>query len=279
MQVLRLNCKDRPGIVAGVANLLADHECNIEESSQFNDPFSGQFFMRVVFSSLNAGSLPGFIAAFPDLAKKMEMQWEVCDLVKPVKTLIMVSKADHCLYDLLYRQRTHTLPIEITGIVSNHTDLKQLAEDAGLKFHHLPVTPETKAGQEQKLRELIESTDSELILLARYMQILSTELSRDYMGRVINIHHSFLPGFKGAKPYTQAYERGVKMIGATAHYASEDLDEGPIIAQRVERVDHTFTPEKMQQLGRHTESDVLARAVKSYCERRIFLHGKRTIIL
>jgi formyltetrahydrofolate deformylase len=279
MQVLRLNCKDRPGIVAGVANLLADHECNIEESSQFNDPFSGQFFMRVVFSPLGSESLAGFISAFPALAAKMEMQWEVCDLSQPVRTLIMVSKADHCLYDLLYRQRTHTLPIEITGIVSNHTDLKQLAEDAGLKFHHLPVTAETKSEQENKLRALIDSTDSELVLLARYMQIISTGMARDYMGRIINIHHSFLPGFKGAKPYTQAYERGVKMIGATAHYASEDLDEGPIIAQRVERVDHTFTPEKMQQLGRHTESDVLARAVKSYCERRIFLHGKRTIIL
>lgn len=279
MQVLRLNCKDRPGIVAGVANLLADHECNIEESSQFNDPFSGQFFMRVVFSALGAESLEGFMAAFPALAAKMEMRWEVCDLSQPVRTLIMVSKADHCLYDLLYRQRTHTLPIEITGIVSNHTDLKALAEDAGLKFHHLPVTTETKPEQEKKLRALIDSTNSELVLLARYMQIISTGMARDYMGRIINIHHSFLPGFKGAKPYTQAYERGVKMIGATAHYASEDLDEGPIIAQRVERVDHTFTPEKMQQLGRHTESDVLARAVKSYCERRIFLHGKRTIIL
>jgi formyltetrahydrofolate deformylase len=157
--------------------------------------------------------------------------------------------------------------------------LQKLAVDAGLIFHHLPVTPATKPEQEKKLRELIEKTDSELILLARYMQIISTDMARDYIGRIINIHHSFLPGFKGAKPYTQAYERGVKMIGATAHFASEDLDEGPIIAQRVERVDHTFTPEKMQQLGRHTESDVLARAVKAYCERRIFLHGKRTIIL
>ncbi len=279
MQVLRLNCKDRPGIVAGVANLLADHGCNIEESSQFNDPFSGQFFMRVVFSALGEKSVSGFMAAFPALAGKMEMHWEVCDLTQPVRTLIMVSKADHCLYDLLYRQRTHSLPIEITGIVSNHNDLKGLAEDAGLTFHHLPVTPDTKHDQEKKLIALIESTNSELVLLARYMQIISTEMSRAYMGRIINIHHSFLPGFKGAKPYHQAYERGVKMIGATAHFASEDLDEGPIIVQGVERIDHTYTPDKMQQLGRDTESNVLARAVKLYAERRVFLHGQRTIIL
>lgn len=279
MHVLRLNCKDRPGIVAAVATTLAAHDCNIEESSQFNDPFSGQFFMRVVFSVLSPESLGNFMDALPAVSVKLDMSWELCDLDVPVRTLIMVSKADHCLVDLLYRQRTHTLPLEMTAIVSNHLDLEYLANDHKVPFHYLPITPETRQQQEQALRHLIEDTDTELVLLARYMQVLSSDLSRDYIGRIINIHHSFLPGFKGAKPYHQAYERGVKMIGATAHYASEDLDEGPIIAQRVERVDHTYTPAKMQQLGRDTESDVLARAVKLYCERRIFLHGQRTIIL
>ncbi len=277
MHVLRLSCKDRPGIVAAVATQLANHDCNIEESSQFNDPFSGHFFMRVVFTPLQPSSLDGFLSAFPQVGDKLNMVWEVCDLSVPVKTMILVSKADHCLVDLLYRQRTGTLPLDVTAIVSNHETLRSCAGD--IPFHHLPVTPESKEAQEQVLRDLIEDTDTELVLLARYMQVLSSKLAQDYLGRIINIHHSFLPGFKGAKPYHQAYERGVKMIGATAHFASEDLDEGPIIAQRVERVDHTYTPEKMQQLGRDTESDVLARAVKLYCERRIFLHGQRTIIL
>lgn len=279
MYVLRLNCTDKPGIVAAVATLLANHNCNIEESSQFNDPFSGQFFMRVVFKPLQEGSLNLFLAALPPVASKLALRWEVCNLAEPVRTLVLVSKADHCLVDLLYRQRTHTLPIEITGIVSNHETLRYLADDNGIPFHYLPVTAVTKPDQENQMRSLIKTTSTELVLLARYMQVLSTEMSKDFAGRIINIHHSFLPGFKGAKPYHQAYERGVKMIGATAHFASEDLDEGPIIAQRVERVDHTYTPEKMQALGRDTESDVLARAVKLYCERRIFLHGQRTIIL
>lgn len=279
MYALRLNCIDKPGIVAAVATLLANHDCNIEESSQFNDPLSGHFFMRVVFRPLHGQEVGIVMQAFADIAGKFSMDWEICDLTKPVRTLILVSKADHCLVDLFYRQRTSTLPIDVAAVASNHPDLKHLADGHGVPFHHLPITPETKTAQESKLRSLIDATGAELILLARYMQILSNDMSRDYAGRIINIHHSFLPGFKGAKPYHQAYERGVKMIGATAHFASEDLDEGPIIAQRVERVDHTYTPEKMQQLGRHTESDVLARAVKLYCERRIFLHGKRTIIL
>lgn len=279
MHVLRLNCTDQPGIVAAVATLLSNNNCNIEESSQFNDPFSGQFFMRVVFTPLQDGCLEGFMNELPGIAARLKMRWEVCNLDEPVRTMIMVSKADHCLHDLLYRKRTHTMPIEITGIVSNHEDLRDLSEDHGLTYHYLPITPDTKAAQESQVRALITSTGTELVLLARYMQILSTDFSRDHAGRVINIHHSFLPGFKGAKPYHQAYERGVKKIGATAHFASEDLDEGPIIAQGVESVDHTYTPEKMQQLGRDTESRILAKAVKLYCERRIFLHGHRTIIL
>lgn len=276
MHVLRLNCSDKPGIVAAVAMLLAGNDCNIEESAQFNDHLSGHFFMRVVFKPLQAESLVGFLRDFPDAAARFGMHWEVKDLTQKVRTMILVSKADHCLVDLLYRQRTGTLPLDITAIVSNQADLKDIS---ALPFYHLPVTAQTKVAQEAQLRDLIGKTDTELVLLARYMQVLSSEFAKDFMGRVINIHHSFLPGFKGAKPYHQAYERGVKMIGATAHYASEDLDEGPIIAQRVEHVDHSFTPDKMMQLGRDTESDVLARAVKAYCERRIFLHGQRTIIL
>ncbi len=278
MHVLRLHCVDQPGIVAAVATTLSNNQCNIEESSQFFDPFSGRFFMRVVFRAMADGCLSGFTARFPEIAARFDMQWEICDLSRPVKTLILVSKADHCLHDLLYRWRTKALPIEITGIASNHPDLKPLADDAGIPYHHLPVGND-KVQQEKRLENLIETTGSELILLARYMQILSQQLCSKYDGRIINIHHSFLPGFKGARPYHQAYERGVKIIGATAHFATEDLDEGPIISQGVEDVDHTQLPEKMQQIGRDIESRVMAKAVRLFTERRIFLHGKRTVIL
>lgn len=278
MHVLRLHCVDQPGIVAAVATTLSNNQCNIEESSQFFDPFSGRFFMRVVFRPLESGCLSGFTDRFPDIAGRFDMNWEVCDLSKPVRTLILVSKADHCLHDLLYRWRTHALPIDITAIASNHPDLKPLADDNGIPYHHLSME-DGKAQQEKQLETLIETTGSELILLARYMQVLSQQICSKYDGRIINIHHSFLPGFKGARPYHQAYERGVKIIGATAHFATEDLDEGPIIAQGVENVDHTQLPDKLQQIGRDIESRVLARAVRLYTERRIFLHGNRTVIL
>lgn len=278
MHVLRLHCVDQPGIVAAVATTLSNNQCNIEESSQFFDPFSGRFFMRVVFRELGGGCQSAFAARFPEIAARFGMDWEICDLTRPVKTLILVSRADHCLHDLLYRWRTKALPIDIRGIVSNHPDLKPLADDAGIPYHHLPIGKD-KAQQEMQLAGLIESTHSELILLARYMQVLSQQLCSKYDGRIINIHHSFLPGFKGAKPYHQAYERGVKIIGATAHFATQDLDEGPIISQGVEDVDHTQLPEKTQQIGRDIESRVLAKAVRLFTERRIFLHGKRTVIL
>ena len=278
MHVLRLHCVDQPGIVAAVATTLSNNQCNIEESSQFFDPFSGRFFMRVVFRPIVEGCLSGFADRFPEIAARFDMRGEICDLSAPVKTMILVSKADHCLHDLLYRWRTKSLPIDITAIVSNHKDLQPLAEDGGIPFHHLPIGDD-KAGQESQLESLIETTGSELILLARYMQVLSQQLCNKYDGRIVNIHHSFLPGFKGARPYHQAYERGVKIIGATAHFASSDLDEGPIIAQGVEDVDHSQLPEKMQQIGRDIESRVLAKAVQLYTERRIFLHGKRTVIL
>lgn len=279
MNVLRLQCEDKPGIVAAVAATLSNSQCNIEESSQFFDHFSGQFFMRVVFEPLQPGSLDSFTAAFGDIADRFGMIWQVCDMEKPVRTLILVSKTDHCLHHLLYLWRTKTLNIDIVGIASNHMDLRTLADTHGIPYHHLPVTPDTKPDQEKLLQQLIEATGAELVLLARYMQILSHEMCSKNQGKIINIHHSFLPGFKGAKPYHQAHERGVKIIGATAHFATEDLDEGPIIAQGIEPVDHSFTPAKMQQIGRDIESRILARATTLFTERRIFLHGHRTVIL
>ncbi len=279
MYVLRLHCTDQPGIVAAVATSLRDCDCNIEESSQFHDALSGQFFMRVVFSPIKDDSEKSFETHFKKIANEFGINWEIHDLSAPVKTLLLVSKADHCLNDLLYRWRTKHLNIEITGIVSNHDTHRALVEQRGLTFHHLPVNPDNKAQKEQALADLIEEQNAELIILARYMQILSGDLCEQYAGRIINIHHSFLPGFKGAKPYTQAYERGVKIIGATAHFATGDLDEGPIIEQETVRITHSDTPDKLQLIGQDTESKVLARAIGLYAQRRIFLHGPRTIIL
>ena len=278
MHVLRLHCIDKPGIVAAVAATLSNNQCNIEESSQFYDPYSGRFFMRVVFRALERGCVEGFIKDFPANAAAFSMDWTVCDLAKKVPTLILVSKADHCLHDLLYRTRTTALNIDIKAVASNHPDLGRLARHDDIRFHYLPME-QGKEAQEKKLDSLIGETGAELIILARYMQVLSQQLCSKYKGRIINIHHSFLPGFKGAKPYHQAYERGVKIIGATAHFATSDLDEGPIIAQDVETIDHACLPEKMQQMGRDTETLVLARAVRLFTERRIFLHGNRTVIL
>ena len=277
--VLRLHCKDKPGIVAAVATALRDHHCNIEESAQFHDPFSGQFFMRVVFSSVKDGAHQNFESAFKPIADDCAINWQIHDLSQPVKTLLLVSKADHCLNDLLYRWRTKYLNMDITSVVSNHDTHRKLVEDRGLEYHHLPMSNETKVSQEAALSKLIEDQDAELIVLARYMQILSSEMCEKYDGRIINIHHSFLPGFKGAKPYHQAYERGVKIIGATAHFATPDLDEGPIIEQETVRITHAHTPKKLAAIGRDTESKVLARAIQLYSERRIFLHAQRTIVL
>ncbi|MFK7839993.1 MAG: formyltetrahydrofolate deformylase [Bdellovibrionales bacterium] len=279
MNVLRLHCDDKPGVVAAVATCLANNECNIEESAQFNDPLSGQFFMRVVFKPLQHNCLTSFENRFQEIATQFAMKWEICDLTKPLKTLIMVSKEDHCLNDLLYRQKSKSLPIETTAIISNHESCRDIAQHHNIPFHYCPISKDTKPKQEARVKDIIKETGSELIALARYMQILSTDFSKTYEGRIINIHHSFLPGFKGAKPYHQAYERGVKIIGATAHFASEDLDEGPIIEQEIMRITHAFTPKKMQAVGRDIESRVLARAINMYAERRIFLHDGRTVIL
>lgn len=279
MFVLTLHCQDSPGIVAAVATTLSEAGCNIEESAQFHDPFSGHFFMRVVFSVKEDTARNTFAEAFQSIAARFDMRWAINPQDEKVKTLVLVSKADHCLNDLLYRWRTDHLAIDICGVVSNHDKNRALAQERGLPFHHLPVTLDTKAQQEQELRKIIANTGVELIVLARYMQVLSDEFCRDFVGRVINIHHSFLPGFKGGRPYHQAYERGVKIIGATAHFATTDLDEGPIIEQETARVDHSFTPQKMQRLGRDIEAQVLARALDLYTQRRVFVHGNRTVVL
>lgn len=279
MHILRLHCEDKPGIVAAVAGALAAAGCNIEESAQFFDHLSGQFFMRVVYDPKSTDSAAAFGRTFKDVQGTYGMNASITDAEAPLKTLILVSKDDHCLNDLLYRWRTKHLNIEIAGVASNHDTCRALTESHGPSFHHLPLTPDTKARQEGQIRALIEKTGAELVVLARYMQIMSEDFCSTYAGRVINIHHSFLPGFKGAKPYHQAYERGVKIIGATAHFATSDLDEGPIIEQDTMRVTHAHTPEKMQVIGRDTEARVLARAIELYAERRIFLHGHRTVIL
>ncbi len=280
MYVLQLSCVDKPGIVAAVATALRDSRCNIEESSQFNEPFSGQFFMRVVFSPLSENAEKTFEKAIKEtVSKTFDMKWAIKALDEPVPTILMVSKDDHCLNDILYRWRTNHLSIDIKAIISNHNSCKTLADERNIPFHHLPITKDTKETQEAAIAQIIEKTETELVVLARYMQILSAAFCRTYTGRIINIHHSFLPGFKGAKPYHQAYERGVKIVGATAHFATPDLDEGPIIEQETVRIDHTYGPEKLQRLGRNTEARVLSRAIELYTEQRIFLHENRTVIL
>ena len=281
--ILRVDCPDRSGIVAAVANCLHESGCNIEHASQFNDTLSGRFFMRVVFEPVSADTaeehIQGFLDAFADVGTRFDMRWSSHPVSEKVPTVILFSRHDHCLHDLLYRWTTDHLAIDVRGLVSNHEDGRAYAERYGLPYYYLPVSAENKYDQEQSLRKAIAESGGELVVLARYMQILSDDFCRDYAGRVINIHHSFLPGFKGARPYEQAYRRGVKLIGATAHFATKDLDEGPIIEQKTVRVDHSVLPKKMQQIGRDTEAQVLARAIEYYTERRVFVHNGRTIIL
>ncbi len=279
MFILRLQCIDTPGIVAAVSTALRDTGCNIEESAQYFEHSSGQFFMRILFSEVAPDAAAKFTDAFTPAARQFGMDWRVCAADEPVKTMILASKEDHCLADLLYRWKSRSLNITPVAIVSNHEVAGPLAAQHALPFHYLPITPDTKPAQEKQLRDLAQQTGAELIVLARYMQVLSDQFCADFAGRTINIHHSFLPGFKGAKPYHQAYERGVKLIGATAHYVTADLDEGPIITQDVQHVTHRDTPDMMRQLGRDTECRALSRAVLLYAERRVFLHGNRTIIL
>ena len=274
--VLTLSCPDRPGIVHAVAGLLAEHGGNITESQQFGDPLSGLFFMRVQVTS--SASRAELTAALDEVAGVFEMKWHLDVAGRPVRTLVMGSTAAHCLNDLAFRQRSENLPIDIVAVVSNHTALRPLAEFYDIAFHHVPVTAAAKADAEARLLALVDELDVELVVLARYMQILSDDLCRALEGRVINIHHSFLPSFKGARPYAQAHDRGVKLIGATAHYVTGDLDEGPIIEQDVERVDHTKSVEDLVALGQDVERRALARAVRWHAEHRVLMDGRRTIV-
>jgi formyltetrahydrofolate deformylase len=276
--ILTISCPDKTGIVAAVSGFLAGQALFITESSHFGDPLTGRFFMRTVFDASSVRSLDGLRTEFAAVAARFAMEWRIDDAARRDRVLIMVSRFDHCLNDLLYRYRTGALTVDIPAIVSNHPDLAPLAEWHRVPFHHLPVTPATKAAQEAKLLRLIDDLDIDLVVLARYMQVLSPELCRSLRGRCINIHHSFLPSFKGAKPYHQAHARGVKLIGATAHYVTTDLDEGPIIEQAVERVDHTRTPEDLVAIGRDIESLVLAHAVRWHVERRVLLNGSKTVV-
>jgi formyltetrahydrofolate deformylase len=278
--VLAASCASRIGTTARVTGFLAERHLYIVEMKQFDDTLSERFFVRVTFCAVKGESfdLARLRDEFAYVAAVEEMEWAIHDSALQPRALIMVSTLDHCLEDLLYRQRIGELRMDISAIVSNHTDLQSIAEHRGVAFHYLPVTPATKPEQERRLLELITATDTELVILARYMQIFSDELSSRLRGRAINIHHSFLPGFKGAKPYHQAHARGVKVIGATAHFVSADLDEGPIIEQIVEHVDHGFTPQMLTAAGRDSERRALATAVQLFIERRVFLNGDRTVV-
>jgi formyltetrahydrofolate deformylase len=276
--ILTLSCPDRPGIVARVSTLLFEHGANILDAQQFDDGETGRFFMRVVFTPGPGGAeavRPGLEVLAADLA----MDWTLRDPKARRRVMILASQTDHCLADLIWRWRQGELPMDISAVVSNHpeasfphTDLK------GIAFHHLPVSPETKADQDARLSELIDATGTDLVILARYMQILSEDMAGRLAGRCINIHHSFLPGFKGARPYHQAHARGVKVIGATAHFVTPDLDEGPIIEQDVERISHRDQPKDLVRKGRDIERRVLARAVRWVLEDRVLLNGRKTVV-
>jgi len=278
--VLTATCASRMGTTAAVTTFLASRRFYIVEMQQFDDTISQRFFVRVTFCGVQGEpvNLAQLRQDFVAIATAEDMEWQIHDCRERARVLIMVSNYDHCLEDLLYRHRIGELAMDVTAIVSNHVTLQPTAAHNRIPFFHLPVTAQTKPHQEQRLLELIESTRTDLVVLARYMQILSEDMCQKLRGRAINIHHSFLPGFKGAKPYHQAYDRGVKVIGATAHYVTSDLDEGPIIEQIVEHVDHGYTPEKLIAAGRDSERRALSRAVRLATEHRVFLNGSRTVI-
>lgn len=276
---LTISCDDTIGIVAAVAGCLKDQECFILESAHFGDVLTGRFFMRTVFTpKSDTYSRKDFKKGFDPIEEEFGMEVSLFDEDILPRVLIMVSKFDHCLNDLLYRYRTGDLKMTIPAIVSNHMDLSDLAKWHKIPFIHIPVTKETKEDAEEKLLQVVKDTQSDLVVLARYMQILSDNLSKAMNGRCINIHHSFLPSFKGAKPYHRAFERGVKLIGATAHYVTADLDEGPIIEQRVERVDHSQSAEDFIAVGRDVEALTLSRAIKAHIEHRVFSNGSKTVV-
>lgn len=276
--IFTARCQDKAGIVAAVTSHLHENGFFIEEASQFGDRKSGDFFMRLQLHNESDNAEENLINSFRTIADTFEMEWQIQNKANHPKVLLMVSKFEHCLSDLLYRYRTGELKAEITGIVSNHETLRHLAERANLPFHHIPVTKATKPEAEKKLQSVIDQTGTELVVLARYMQVLSSEMCAKYPAQIINIHHSFLPSFKGAKPYHRAHTRGVKLIGATAHYVTPDLDEGPIIEQSVERVDHSKSALDLVAIGRDVECRTLATAVKLHIDKRVFLNGIRTVV-
>ena len=276
--ILTLSCPDRTGIVYRVTGLLYELGCNILDAQQFGDEETQRFFLRVHFDVPSLAEADVLQEGFAALADNFGMDWQIHDARRRARLLVLVSKQGHCLNDLLFRAHSRQLPVDIAGIVSNHGDFAALADSYGVPFHHLPVTAATKATQEQQIVELVDKHNIDLVVLARYMQILSPELCDALAGRAINIHHRFLPSFKGAKPYHQAHQRGVKIIGATAHYVTRDLDEGPIIEQDIARVDHAMTPKELVRVGSDTESQVLARAVRRHVEHRILLNGHRTVV-
>ncbi|WP_380178486.1 formyltetrahydrofolate deformylase [Kalamiella sp. sgz302252] len=278
--IINVSCPAASGIIAAVTGFLSKSQCYISELSQYDDEESGRFFLRARFrfNENVTEDIATLKNDFVSVAQSLTMQWQIYDTTEPMRVLLMVSKFDHCLADLLYRRNKGELNITLTAIVSNHLDLRPMAEREGIRFIYLPINKENKAEQEAALLNIVEETQTELVVLARYMQILSDNLCRKLAGRAINIHHSFLPGFKGAMPYHQAHKRGVKLIGATAHYVTSDLDEGPIIDQEVQRVDHTWRPADLIVAGRNTETIALARAVKCHTEHRVFLNENKTVI-
>ncbi len=276
--VLTVTCRSTRGIVAAISSYLAERGCNIIDSSQFDDLDTGRFFMRVSFISEEGVDPSALAEGFKPIAERFAMDAETHDANKRMKVLLMVSRFGHCLNDLLYRWKIGALPIDIVGVVSNHFDYQKVVVNHDIPFHHIKVTKENKPQAEAQLMDLVEQTGTELVVLARYMQVLSDALCRKMSGRIINIHHSFLPSFKGANPYKQAYERGVKLIGATAHYVTADLDEGPIIEQDTARITHAQSAEDYVSIGRDVESQVLARAIHAHIHFRTFLNGNRTVV-
>jgi formyltetrahydrofolate deformylase len=276
--VLTLSCPDRPGIVHAVSGYLVDHGANIVESQQFGDRLTTRFFMRIAFTTATTTDAVALREAFAPTAERFGMHFELWAADAPYRTLIMVSKHLHCLNDLLFRASTGAVQIDIPAVVSNHPDAGPLVRSYGIDFHHVAVTSATKSDAEDQLMEIVDSTGSDLVVLARYMQVLSDDLCRRLSGRAINIHHSFLPSFKGARPYHQAFDRGVKLVGATAHYVTADLDEGPIIEQDVLRVDHGYDQDQLVAAGRDVEAQVLSRAVRWHAQSRVLLNGDRTVV-
>jgi formyltetrahydrofolate deformylase len=280
--ILTTSCPDTTGIVAGISGFLASHNALITEAQHYDDPYGNTSFMRTVFHD-NGKGLPSMVELHEKFGSTVGLQfgmkWQFHEVQRKCRVLLAVSRQGHCLNSILHRWSTATLPIEVVAVVSNHQDMRSLAEWHGVPYHYLPIIDGRKAEQEQRMFDLFERSDAELMVLARYMQILTAEACRYFEGQAINIHHSFLPGFKGAKAYHQAFVRGVKLIGATAHYVTTDLDEGPIIEQEVERVDHTLSPEELTVIGSELESVVLNRAIKWHAERRVFRNGNKTVVL